>query len=74
MVTEYCEGGSALDIIKVVGKTFTEQEISAILYQALLGLEYLHDNKTIHRDIKAGNILLNEKGEAKLADFGVSAE
>ncbi|KAL4429134.1 hypothetical protein ABPG74_015162 [Tetrahymena malaccensis] len=74
LVTEYCEGGSALDLIKIIQRTFNEQEISAILYQALLGLQYLHDNKKIHRDIKAGNILLNEKGEAKLADFGVSAE
>ncbi|KAL4472278.1 hypothetical protein ABPG72_011639 [Tetrahymena utriculariae] len=74
LVTEFCEGGSALDLIKIIQRTFNEQEISAVLYQALLGLQYLHDNKKIHRDIKAGNILLNEKGEAKLADFGVSAE
>lgn len=74
LVTEYCEGGSALDLIKVMERNFVEQEIAAILHQALLGLTYLHENKKIHRDIKAGNILLTSKGEAKLADFGVSAE
>ncbi|KAK2111475.1 Serine/threonine-protein kinase TAO1, partial [Saguinus oedipus] len=47
-----------------------EVEIAAITHGALQGLAYLHSHTMIHRDIKAGNILLTEPGQVKLADFG----
>ncbi|KAI1731702.1 protein kinase domain-containing protein [Ditylenchus destructor] len=69
LVMEYCIG-SASDIVEVHKKPIFECEIAAICEQALLGLQYLHSMKRIHRDVKAGNILLTDSGTVKLADLG----
>uniref|UniRef100_A0A8C2VY25 Serine/threonine-protein kinase TAO3 n=1 Tax=Chinchilla lanigera TaxID=34839 RepID=A0A8C2VY25_CHILA len=62
--------GSASDLLEVHKKPLQEVEIAAITHGALQGLAYLHSHALIHRDIKAGNILLSEPGQVKLADFG----
>uniref|UniRef100_A0A8D0GG29 Serine/threonine-protein kinase 3 n=1 Tax=Sphenodon punctatus TaxID=8508 RepID=A0A8D0GG29_SPHPU len=74
IVMEYCGAGSVSDIIRLRNKTLTEDEIATIVQSTLKGLEYLHFMRKIHRDIKAGNILLNTEGHAKLADFGVAGQ
>ncbi|XP_073085408.1 serine/threonine-protein kinase TAO1-like isoform X2 [Manis javanica] len=72
LVMEYCLG-SASDLLKVYKKPLQEMEIAAIIHGALQGLAYLHSRAMIHRDIKAGNILLTPGGQAKLADFGFAS-
>ncbi|XP_030747389.1 serine/threonine-protein kinase Tao isoform X2 [Sitophilus oryzae] len=69
LVMEYCLG-SASDILEVHKRPLREEEISAICDGVLRGLSYLHQFGRIHRDVKAGNILLTENGTVKLADFG----
>ncbi|XP_041497544.1 myosin-IIIa isoform X1 [Microtus oregoni] len=77
LVLELCNGGSVTELVKGLlkrGERMSEPIIAYILHEALMGLQHLHNNKTIHRDVKGNNILLTAEGGVKLVDFGVSAQ
>ncbi|KAJ5621054.1 hypothetical protein N7510_005038 [Penicillium lagena] len=90
IVMEYLGGGSCLDLVRVdlcplvslqsltcnqlKPGVFNEAHVAIVCQQLLQGLDYLHTEGKIHRDVKAANVLLSNTGKVKLADFGVAAQ
>ncbi|XP_055269929.1 serine/threonine-protein kinase Nek11 isoform X4 [Moschus berezovskii] len=74
IITEYCEGRDLdckIQEYKEVGKTFPESQIIEWFIQLLLGVDYMHERKILHRDLKSKNIFL-KNNKLKIGDFGVS--
>lgn len=74
ILIEFCAGGAVDAVMLELERPLTEPQIKVVCRQTLEALNYLHENKIIHRDLKAGNILFTLDGDIKLADFGVSAK
>ncbi|XP_028822844.1 STE20-like serine/threonine-protein kinase isoform X1 [Denticeps clupeoides] len=74
ILIEFCAGGAVDAVMLELERPLTEPQIRVVCKQTLEALAYLHNNKVIHRDLKAGNILFTMDGDIKLADFGVSAK
>ncbi|KAL1252384.1 hypothetical protein QQF64_017077, partial [Cirrhinus molitorella] len=74
IMIEFCPGGAVDATMLELDRGLQEPQIRVICKQMLEALQYLHSMKIIHRDLKAGNILLTLDGDIKLADFGVSAK
>eukprot|EP00026_Physarum_polycephalum_P013127 Phypoly_transcript_13499.p1 GENE.Phypoly_transcript_13499~~Phypoly_transcript_13499.p1 ORF type:complete len:187 (+),score=17.56 Phypoly_transcript_13499:35-595(+) len=68
-VMEYVEGGSISKLVKKFGP-FPESLLAHYISQVLKGLQYLHSQGVIHRDIKGENVLVTKQGTVKLVDFG----
>lgn len=73
VLLELCSGGALDDILIDLEQGFAEDQIRSCCFQMTKALQYLHGKMVIHRDLKAGNVLLKEDGTVKLTDFGVSA-
>ena len=78
---EYCDGGDLHSILKARSECkntdgeiayFSEDEVLDWFTQICLALKHCHDRKVLHRDLKAGNLFLTQRGLLKLGDFGVS--
>lgn len=70
---EYMNQGSLATVVAASGR-FTRPMLASTAYQVCRGVGYLHERKVVHRDIKPENLLVNSRGEVKVADFGILAE
>ena len=71
LVLEYASGGELFDYIVARGR-LSELMAARFYHQILNATEYIHSQKIVHRDLKPENLLLDEKSNIKLADFGLS--
>lgn len=75
VVMEYMDGGCLTDILEQFDTVrLNEEQIAFICLETLKALQYIHQKHRIHRDVKSDNVLLNTKGEVKIADFGYAAQ
>uniref|UniRef100_A0A8C1TKF9 Serine/threonine-protein kinase PLK n=1 Tax=Cyprinus carpio TaxID=7962 RepID=A0A8C1TKF9_CYPCA len=73
ILLEYCSRRSLAHILKA-RKVLTEPEVRYYLRQIVSGLKYLHEQEILHRDLKLGNLFINESMELKVGDFGLAAK
>ncbi|CAI9093253.1 OLC1v1028717C3 [Oldenlandia corymbosa var. corymbosa] len=73
MVMEYMEHDLKA-LMESMKQPFSQSEVKCLMLQLIGGVKYLHDNWVLHRDLKTSNILLNNRGELKICDFGLARQ
>lgn len=73
MVMEYMEHDLKA-LMETMKQPFSQSEVKCLMLQLLEGIKYLHDNWVLHRDLKTSNLLLNNRGELKICDFGLARQ
>lgn len=73
MVMEYMEH-DLKGLMETMKQPYSQSEVKCLMLQLLGGIKYLHDNWVLHRDLKTSNLLLNNRGELKICDFGLSRQ
>lgn len=72
MQLDLCPYGSLLDLLRV-RRRYTEPEVRFYLVQLIGACDYMHTNSVIHRDLKLGNLMIDEDMNLKVGDFGLAA-
>jgi serine/threonine protein kinase len=74
IVMEYCSGGDLRQFLKISFNSMNENKICYWFIQICLGLEHMHRNKIMHRDIKSQNIFISNAGFLVLGDLGIARD
>ena len=73
ILLEFCSQGSLWDLLSARGR-FSEPEVRMLMLQILDAVEYMHSKNIIHRDLKLGNIFVQEGLQLKIGDFGMAVQ
>eukprot|EP00055_Hartaetosiga_balthica_P013944 m.74011 g.74011 ORF g.74011 m.74011 type:complete len:1372 (-) comp8436_c0_seq1:783-4898(-) len=77
IITDFCSGGNLDDRIRQTrdeGNRFSEGQVMEWFGQILLAMNYIHENRILHRDLKTANIFLTGSNIIKVGDFGIAAQ